>query len=163
MTDLPHTGCGPRIQDFRHGFAVENLCRWSAEGKDLLKLISSLFAYMGHSDHKTTQYYLHLTSEIYPERVEMLAAEYMDIVPQGGTMNIHDLSYHVSQFFNSYLSGRKNVSKHTIVSYTTRFKQFLIFCEEVRLIKQGRLALSLIDEALITAFLTSWRKLAAQV
>ncbi len=84
LEDIPHTGRGPRIHDFRHGFAVENLRRWSAEGKDLLNLIPYLSSYMGHSDYKATQYYLRLTAEIYPEMVEMLAAECMDIVPQGG-------------------------------------------------------------------------------
>ena len=84
LANIPHTGRGPRIHDFRHGFAVENLRRWSAEGKDLLNLIPYLSAYMGHSDYKATQYYLRLTAEIYPEMVEMLAAECMDIIPPGG-------------------------------------------------------------------------------
>lgn len=84
MADIPHTGRGPRIHDFRHGFAVENLRRWSVERKDLLNLIPYLSAYMGHSDYKATQHYLRLTAEIYPEMVEILAAECMDIVPQGG-------------------------------------------------------------------------------
>lgn len=84
MADIPHTGRGPRIHDFRHGFAVENLRRWSADGKDLMNLIPYLSAYMGHSDYKATQYYLRITAEIYPEMVEMLAAECMDIVPPGG-------------------------------------------------------------------------------
>ena len=43
-----------------------------------------LFRSMGHSDYKVTQYYLRLTAEIYPEMVEMLAAECMDIIPPGG-------------------------------------------------------------------------------
>ena len=84
LADIPHTGRGPRIHDFRHGFAVENLRKWSAEGKDLLNLIPYLSAYMGHSDYKATQYYLRLTAEIYPKMVEILAAECMDIVPSGG-------------------------------------------------------------------------------
>ena len=84
LADVPHSGRGPRIHDFRHGFAVENLRRWTSEGKDLLNLIPYLSAYMGHSDYKATQYYLRLTAEIYPEMVEMLAAECMDIIPPGG-------------------------------------------------------------------------------
>lgn len=84
MADIPHTGRGPRIHDFRHRFAVENLRRWSVEGKDLLNLIPYLSAYMGHSDYKATQYYLRLTAEIYPKVVEMLSAECMNIIPPGG-------------------------------------------------------------------------------
>ena len=63
---------------------MENLRRWTSEGKDLLNLIPYLFVYMGYSDYKATQYYLRLTAEIYPEMVEMLAAECMDIIPPGG-------------------------------------------------------------------------------
>jgi len=68
-------------------------------------------------------------------------------------VKIPDFPYYVSKFFNSYLSGQKNVSKNMIISYATTFKQFLIFCEEVKLIKAERLTLNLIDEELITDFL----------
>lgn len=84
MADIPHTGQGPRIHDFRHGLAVENLRRWSASGKDLLNLIPYLSAYMGHSDFRATQYYLRLTAEIYPEMIEKMEAACMDIIPEGG-------------------------------------------------------------------------------
>ena len=83
MADIPHTGRGPRIHDFRHGFAVENLRRWSAEGRDLMNLLPYLSAYMGHSDYTSTQYYLRLTAEVYPEMMEQLEAECMDIIPEG--------------------------------------------------------------------------------
>lgn len=68
-------------------------------------------------------------------------------------MKTPDFHYYVSQFFNSHLSGQKNVSKNTIISYATTFKQLLIFCEEVKRIKAERLTLNLIDEGLITDFL----------
>lgn len=68
-------------------------------------------------------------------------------------MRTPDLSYYVSQFFNSHLSGQKSVSRNTIISYATTFKQFLIFCEEEKQIKTERLTLSLIDENLILEFL----------
>lgn len=83
MADIPHTGHGPRIHDFRHGLAVENLRRWSAEGRDLLNLLPYLSAYMGHSDFRATQYYLRLTAEIYPEMMETMEAACMDIIPEG--------------------------------------------------------------------------------
>lgn len=84
MADIPHTGDGPRIHDWRHGLAVENLRRWSAQGQDLLNLIPYLSAYMGHSDFRATQYYLRLTAEIYPEMMEMVEAACMEIIPEGG-------------------------------------------------------------------------------
>ena len=68
-------------------------------------------------------------------------------------MKSPDLSYFISQFFNSYLSGQKNVSKNTIISYATTFKQLLAFCEEVKQIKAERLTLNHIDEELIVDFL----------
>lgn len=37
-------------------------------------------------------------------------------------MKTPDFSYYVSQFFNSYFSGQKNVSKNTVISYATTFK-----------------------------------------
>lgn len=82
MADIPHTGQGPRIHDFRHGLAVENLRRWSTVGKDLLNLIPYLSAYMGHTDFRATQYYLRLTAEIYPEMMEKMEAACMDIIPE---------------------------------------------------------------------------------
>lgn len=84
MADIPHTGHGPRIHDFRHGLAVENLRRWSADGRDLLNLIPYLSAYMGHSDFRATQYYLRLTAEIYPEMMSIMESACMDIIPEGG-------------------------------------------------------------------------------
>lgn len=68
-------------------------------------------------------------------------------------MKTPDFPCYVSKFFNSYLSGQKNASKNTIISYAATFKQFLIFCEEVKWIKTERLALNLIDEELIADFL----------
>lgn len=84
LADIPHTGRGPRIHDFRHGFAVQNLRQWSIEGRDLTNLIPYLSAYMGHVDYKPTQYYLRLTAEIYPEMMDVLETECEDIIPRGG-------------------------------------------------------------------------------
>ena len=48
-----------------------------------MNLMPYLAAYMGHSDYKATQYYLRLTAEIYPEMMEQLESECMDIIPGG--------------------------------------------------------------------------------
>ncbi len=47
MADIPHTGNGPRIHDFRHGLAVACLKKWSLAGEDLTNLLPYLAAYMG--------------------------------------------------------------------------------------------------------------------
>lgn len=67
MADIPHTASGPRIHDFRHTVAVENLRRWSEAGKDLSTMLPYLSAFMGYADFRATQYYLRLTAEVYPK------------------------------------------------------------------------------------------------
>ena len=74
-------------------------------------------------------------------------------------MRTPDLRYYVSPFCNSYLSGQKNVSRNTIISYATTFKQFLQFCEETKMIKAEWLTLNLIDEDPITEFYNAKRPL----
>ena len=83
MADIPHTGNGPRIHDFRHGLAVACLKKWSLAGEDLTNLLPYLAAYMGHSDFRATQYYLRLTAELYPEIVRMTETVFHDAIPEG--------------------------------------------------------------------------------
>jgi integrase len=84
LAGIPHTGDGPRIHDFRHTLAVENLRRWSQQRKDLPILLPYLAAYMGHVDTSATQYYLRLTAEIYPELLEQMEDACLNIIPEGG-------------------------------------------------------------------------------
>ena len=84
LAGIPHTGDGPRIHDFRHTLAVENLRRWSQQRKDLTILLPYLAAYMGHVDTSATQYYLRLTAEIYPELLEQMEDACLTIIPEGG-------------------------------------------------------------------------------
>ena len=64
-----------------------------------------------------------------------------------------DLPYYVSRFFESYLSGQKNVSENTIVSYATTLKQLNVFFEDVKSIKTKRLRLEDMDAETIEEFL----------
>lgn len=84
MAGIPHPQGGPRIHDWRHTLAVENLRRWSNEGLDLSNMVPYLSAYLGHQDFRATQYYLRLTAEIYPELVRVMEAACWDIIPEGG-------------------------------------------------------------------------------
>ena len=84
MADIPHTTVGPRIHSLRHGFAVKCLKKWVLDGNDLTVLLPYLSAYMGHSDFRATQYYLRLTSDLYPEIVRRVEAEFGYVVPEGG-------------------------------------------------------------------------------
>lgn len=53
----------PRAYDFRHHFACANIMKWMDEGKDVHSLLPYLMTYMGHSDLKSTYYYVHLIPE----------------------------------------------------------------------------------------------------
>lgn len=82
MADIPHTAIGPRIHSFRHGFAVKCLKNWVLSGADLTAMLPYLAAYMGHSDFRATQYYLSLTSDLYPEIVNRVEAEFGYVIPE---------------------------------------------------------------------------------
>jgi integrase len=79
--DIPHFPGGPHIHSLRHGFAVQNLRRWAAEGSDLAVMLPYLSAYMGHVDLRGTQYYLRLTADAYPEVAEMVGARFGYVIP----------------------------------------------------------------------------------
>ena len=64
-----------------------------------------------------------------------------------------ELPYYVTQFFQSYLTGVKNASHHTIASYAATFKLLFIFCEEVREIKTEKLKLIHMEDGLVLEFL----------
>ena len=53
----------PRAYDFRHHFACANILKWMDEGKDVHTMLPYLMTYMGHSDLKSTYYYVHLIPE----------------------------------------------------------------------------------------------------
>ena len=83
MADIPHTSVGPRIHSFRHGFAIKCLKNWVLAGNDLTNMLPYLSAYMGHSDFRGTQYYLRLTSDLYPDIVRRVEAEFGYVIPEG--------------------------------------------------------------------------------
>lgn len=81
--DIPHTGCGPRIHDFRHTFSVHCLRKWVLEGKDINAALPILSAYLGHKGLNATQGYLRLTADMYPEIMRTMELRFGDIVPGG--------------------------------------------------------------------------------
>jgi integrase len=54
----------PRVRDVRHGFAVEALRRWYAEGADVQVNLPKLSLYMGHVSIVSTAYYLRWMPEV---------------------------------------------------------------------------------------------------
>jgi len=83
MADIPHTAVGPRVHSFRHGFAVKCLKKWVLAGNELTVMLPYLSVYMGHSDFRATQYYLRLTSDLYPDIVRRVEAEFGYVIPEG--------------------------------------------------------------------------------
>ena len=80
--DIPHFAPGgPHIHSLRHGFAVQNLRRWAADGTDLVVMLPYLSAYMGHADLRGTQYYLQLTADAYPEATAIAQARFGYVIP----------------------------------------------------------------------------------
>jgi integrase len=75
-------GKGPRIHDFRFTYAVHCLRNWVREGKDLTTALPYLSAYMGHVGPKSTQYYLRLTAELYPDIIHGLDTTYNWMIPE---------------------------------------------------------------------------------
>lgn len=75
-------GCGPRLHDIRHTFAVHVLQKWISDGLDLTAMIPILSTYMGHSGIKSTARYLRLTSEVYPELLEKVETACAYVIPE---------------------------------------------------------------------------------
>jgi len=75
-------GKGPRIHDLRHTFAVHSLKKWVDNGKDIYTLLPILCTYLGHGSIHATEYYLRLTSEIYPDILKAVEENYGDLVPR---------------------------------------------------------------------------------
>jgi len=81
---IPHGGKskGPRLHDLRHTFAVHTLIRWYREGADINAKLPVLAAYLGHGSIAGTQYYLHLTAELFPEVMERVNQAFADVIPR---------------------------------------------------------------------------------
>lgn len=67
IAGIPHFDDGPTVHSLRHSFAVHNLVRWGAEGKDINTLLPYLSAYLGHENLLGTERYLRMTTEMFPE------------------------------------------------------------------------------------------------
>ena len=65
---LPHvSGNAPRLYDLRHTFCVHRLNRWVREGRDIHGLLPYLSRYLGHTSLSSTDYYLHLVPDFFPD------------------------------------------------------------------------------------------------
>lgn len=63
-------GKGPRAHDLRHTFAVHALQQNVEQGKDIYASLTGLMVYLGHGKITSTEYYLRMTAEIFPDFLE---------------------------------------------------------------------------------------------
>lgn len=71
---IPYRGkkYGPRVHDIRHTFICHRLNAWAKEKADLMTLLPILSKYVGHTGLPSTQWYLKLTAEAFPEVLESM-------------------------------------------------------------------------------------------
>lgn len=74
LAGIPHRGKipGPRIQDLRHSFCVASMHKMASSGKDLYYSLPILSRYVGHSSIASTDQYVRMTSEMYPDLLNKL-------------------------------------------------------------------------------------------
>jgi len=66
---IPHQGrgLGPRVHDLRHTFACHALAAMAESGEDLYHALPILSTYLGHKTLESTDKYVRLTAEMYPD------------------------------------------------------------------------------------------------
>lgn len=69
---IPYIGshCGPRVHDLRHTYAVHALAQMAHNGMDLYAAMPLLSTAMGHKKLSSTEKYVRLTCEMFPELEE---------------------------------------------------------------------------------------------
>lgn len=79
----------PCVHSWRHTFAVHCLRKWIREGKNINAYMPVLQAYMGHASYSDTAYYLHLTTDLFPDVTDKLEQELGYVIPTFSSININ--------------------------------------------------------------------------
>ena len=81
---ISHGGrnAGPRIHDFRHTFSVRCLKKWVLDGRNITSALPALSAYLGHTDLRGSEFYLRLTSDLYPNITCNFEKIFGDVIPE---------------------------------------------------------------------------------
>jgi len=68
---IPYTGNhhGPRVHDLRHTFAVHSMVQMAHDGQGLYTSLPIISACLGHKSLFSTEQYVRLTGEMYPELI----------------------------------------------------------------------------------------------
>lgn len=75
-------GAGPRLHDLRHTFSVHSLLAMSESGVDLYYSLPVLSTYLGHQTLRSTDKYVRLTAEMYPELVKKINESHPNLFPK---------------------------------------------------------------------------------
>lgn len=69
MAQISHRGkaVGPRVYDTRHSFCVKSMRKMTEEGKDLYYTLPILSTYIGHTKLSSTDRYVRMTADMYPD------------------------------------------------------------------------------------------------
>lgn len=83
---IPYRGQkhGPRVHDIRHTFVCHRLNTWAKEKADLMVLLPVLSKYIGHTGVPSTQWYLKLTAEAFPDVLEAMEELTGQVFPEVG-------------------------------------------------------------------------------
>jgi len=78
-------GIGPRLHDLRHTFACHSLVAMTESGMDLYSSLPILSTYLGHQTLESTDKYVRLTAEMYPDilnKEEICAYVFPELRPE---------------------------------------------------------------------------------
>lgn len=141
----PGDHTGPRVHDFRHGFAIRTLLVWYRKGIDVERQLPVLSIYLGHAYVRDTYWYLSTWPELMGE-----AARRLD--RRGRSSHDAGLKRRHAHRALLRLMRQHNVSANTIASYRDTFRLLFTFAP-ARLCKPPS-ALSLDDlDGSFSAFL----------
>ena len=81
---IPFTGNfqGPRVHDLRHTFSVHAMEKMTRNGDDMYCSMSILSTYLGHKSTKSTEHYVRLCQQMYPELVKKITFINQHIFPE---------------------------------------------------------------------------------
>lgn len=69
---IPHmAGLGPRVHDLRHTCAVHSLMNQVKSGADIYCVLPILSVFLGHKKPSSTETYVRLTQEMYPDIIKL--------------------------------------------------------------------------------------------
>lgn len=72
---------GPRIHDLRHTFSVHSLAMMAESGMDLYCSLPILSTYLGHKSLQSTNCYVRLTADMYPELLKDVDVICLNVFP----------------------------------------------------------------------------------